>query len=79
MKASNKTGMRKLAFLLISGPLMRSWRDQKLSFCLANIYLFKVNNRNTRKRYEICSNLTKKTPQKNTEEYHQQNTKTGCG
>ena len=25
------------------------------------IYLFKVNNRNTRKRYEICSKLTIKT------------------
>ena len=22
--------------------------------CLANIYMFKVNNRNTRKRCEIC-------------------------
>ena len=28
----------------------------------ANIYLFKVNNRNTRKRSEICSKLTTKTP-----------------
>ena len=27
----------------------------------ANIYLFKDNNRNTRKRYEICSKLTIKT------------------
>ena len=27
----------------------------------ANIYLFKVNNRNTRKRCEICSKLTIKT------------------
>ena len=27
----------------------------------ANIYLFKVKNRNTRKRYEICSKLTIKT------------------
>ena len=26
------------------------------------MYLFKVNNRNTRKRYEICSKLTIKTP-----------------
>ena len=30
----------------------------------ANIYLFKVNNRNTRKRYEICSKLTIKTPER---------------
>ena len=29
-----------------------------------NIYLFKVNNRNTRKRCEICSKLTIKTPER---------------
>ena len=27
------------------------------------IYLFKVNNRNTRTRCEICSELTTKTPE----------------
>ena len=26
-------------------------------------YMFKVNNRNTRTRYEICSKLTIKTPE----------------
>ena len=30
----------------------------------ANIYLFKLNNRNTRKRYEIRSKLTIKTPER---------------
>ena len=30
----------------------------------ANSYLFKVNNRNTRKRCEICSKLTTKTPER---------------
>ena len=30
----------------------------------ANIYLFKVNNGNTRKKYEICSKLTVKTPER---------------
>ena len=30
----------------------------------ANIYLFKVNNRNTRKRCEIWSKLTIKTPER---------------
>ena len=30
----------------------------------ANIYMFKVNNRNTRKRYEICLELTIKTPER---------------
>ena len=29
----------------------------------ANIYLFKVNNKNNRKRCEKCSKLTIKTPQ----------------
>ena len=28
------------------------------------IYLLKVNDRNTRKRFEICSKLTKKTPER---------------
>ena len=30
----------------------------------ANIYLFKVNNRNTRKRCELCSKLIMKTPER---------------
>ena len=30
----------------------------------ANIYLLKVNNKNTRKRCEICSKLTIKTPER---------------
>ena len=30
----------------------------------ANIYLLKVNNRNTKKRCEICSKLTIKTPER---------------
>ena len=30
----------------------------------SNIYLFKVNNGNTRKRFEICSKLTIKTPER---------------
>ena len=29
-----------------------------------NIYLLKVNNRNTRKRCEMCSKLTIKTPER---------------
>ena len=30
----------------------------------ANIYLFKVKNRNSRKSYEICSKLTIKTEER---------------
>ena len=30
----------------------------------ANIYLFKVNYKNTRKKCEICSKLTIKTPER---------------
>ena len=35
----------------------------------ANIYLFKVNNRNTIKRCEICSELTIKTTERRREEH----------
>ena len=35
-----------------------SWRAN-----IASIYLFKVNIRNTRTRYDICSKLTIKTPE----------------
>ena len=35
-----------------------------LSLPPVNIYLFKVINRNTRKRSEICSKLTLKTPER---------------
>ena len=38
----------------------------KISDFPANIYFFKVNNRNTRKRYEACSKLTIKTPESTT-------------
>ena len=34
-----------------------------ISFNAANIYLFNVNNRNTRKRFKICLKLTIKTPE----------------
>ena len=36
------------------------------AFDEADIYLFKVNNRNTRKRFEICSKLTTKTAEPTT-------------
>ena len=35
-----------------------------LSVIPANIYLFKVNNKDTRKRCKICSKLTIKTPER---------------
>ena len=34
-----------------------------IAFTPAKIYLFKVNNRNTIRRCEICSKLTIKTPE----------------
>ena len=36
----------------------------RISVFPANIYLFKDNNRNSRKRCEICSKLTIKTPER---------------
>ena len=39
-----------------------NWRRNRILFYLAGNYIFKVNNRNTRTRHEICSELTIKTP-----------------
>ena len=39
-------------------------KKQIRSNIAANIYLWKVNNRNTRKRCEICSKLIVKTPER---------------
>ena len=41
----------------LSGIFPWAWNGHS-----ANIYLFKVNNRNTRKRCEICLKLIKQTP-----------------
>ena len=45
-----------VSFVLPSGAIKTS--------NLANIYLCTANNRNTRKRCEICSELTIKTPER---------------
>ena len=39
-------------------------QNRKTGTYPANIYLFKVDNKNSRKRYEICSKLTIKTPER---------------
>ena len=43
-----------------TGP---KWVKINSTYYPANIYLLKFNNRNTRKRCEICSKLTIKTPE----------------
>ena len=43
--------------------LMRHQKKQTLVIPAGN-YMFKVNNRNTRTRCEICSKLTIKTPER---------------
>ena len=40
------------------------WSSLQKNSYRANIYLFKVDYRNTRKRCEICSKLTVKTPER---------------
>ena len=41
-----------------------NWLISKyLNNCPANIYLFKVNNKNLWKRCEICPKLSRKTPE----------------
>ena len=51
-------------FGFLKAILYQFGQNQKNNFSAipANIYLFKVNNRNIRKRCEICSKLTIKTP-----------------
>ena len=43
---------------------MKFGENMKSTQFLANICLFKINNRNNRKRCEICSKLTIKTPKR---------------
>ena len=50
MTAEETTAMNKFIINIITNPV--------------KIYLFKLNNRNTRKRCEICSKLTIKTPER---------------
>ena len=55
-------------FILLSTMLLSKCDVTKvllmlLLFFLAYIYLFKVNNRNTRAMCDICSNLASKTPE----------------
>ena len=47
----------------IEKKILNSMTSHSMNF-LANICLFKVNNRNTRKRCEICSKLIIKTPER---------------
>ena len=47
--------------IIIQKRVTHFWR---LKCFLAGIYLLKVNNRNTRKKYEICSKLTTNTPER---------------
>ena len=47
---------------------IRSILDVRLGILIrlpVNIYLFRSNNRNNKKRCKICSKLTKKTPERN--------------
>ena len=45
-------------------PQCNEYNAGKITLYPAHIYLFKVNNRNTRKRYEMSSKLTIKTPER---------------
>ena len=42
----------------------KSLTNTKLALNTGNMYLFKVNTRNSRKRCEMCSELTSKTPKR---------------
>ena len=42
--------------------LFLQYVSEKISIFPAGNYMFKVNNRNGRKRFEVCPRLTLKTP-----------------
>ena len=50
------------SYLFLKYLKQRNTLDNKIY--PTNIYLFKVSNKNTRKRCEICSKLTIKTPER---------------
>ena len=47
-----------------SSPTVESSGENVWTACPAGIYLLKVNDRNTRTRWELCSKLTIKTPER---------------
>ena len=51
--------LEKFYFAINSLKMIHSWKGYP-----ANIYLFKVNNRSTKKKCEIFSKLTTKTPER---------------
>ena len=59
-KETKSTGFRKWCYIAqeASSHLSKNF----LASNQTNIYLFKVKNQSTKKRCEICSNLTTKTP-----------------
>ena len=60
---------RKVEFIIskpfgsVSKNFMNASATLQNGFQPTRKYIFKVNNRNTRTRCEICSKLTKKTPE----------------
>ena len=46
----------------VQTSLCNTSKNRLEGLTLANIYQFKVNKRNTRKRFEVCLKLTIKTP-----------------
>ena len=58
----NKNMIRTLSLSKILLVLIKTWRRLCINSNSAGNYMFKVNNRNTKARCEICSKLTIKTP-----------------
>ena len=73
-KCGQSTGNWEFGHTYWRNSLMGNFVRCSITFCYSNFmiidmshrwhYLFKVNNKNTRKRCEICSKLTIKTPER---------------
>ena len=50
--------------LMVDGRISRKFLSQLGTFLPINICLLEVNNKNARKRYEVCLKLTIKRPER---------------
>ena len=60
----NYGGLIKFVAYTLGEPITKQYSKtcpKNATYITANIYLFKVNNRNNRRRCEICTELTIKT------------------
>ena len=59
----DSTKMTSINYQVLKDSALCNLQERQISIIPNNIYLFRVTNRNDRKRCEICSKLTMKIPE----------------